>query len=238
MEMIRTQADSNSSRLKNAYYAGRGMVQGVTPSGKELVQVYWTMGRSANSRNRRLIRVEGGIKTVLKDTQQQVVHEDLIVYHAALQTGSYHIISNGRQTDTVRAYIADGKTWEEALGHWSFEADPPILTARITGLVDRETKQYKLSIIKAIEQNEALPARYIFSYQGTQNGCGHCIHTYDLERETMPFVGEPYWMPLWETVEENAAYYWSLLPDDKRVGLYVKHIDVASGAVQDTIINE
>ena len=238
MKIIEAQAALNSSRLQNANYPGRGMVIGLSPSGHELVQVYWTMGRSENSKNRRLIREDDHIKTVLKDGTLPVEHEDLIVYNASAQAGDIHIISNGRQTDTIRDYAADGKSFDAALQCWSFETDPPIFTPRISGLIDRAAQQYKLGIVKTIEQNEALLTRCVYSYQAVQKGFGHCIHTYDLTRITLPFTGEPYWMPLCETAAENADYYWNLLPADKRVGLYSKHINIATGTVTDTIVNQ
>ena len=49
-------ATQNLDKLKNSDYPGRGIVLGITPSGKELVQIYWTMGRSAGSKNRWMVK--------------------------------------------------------------------------------------------------------------------------------------------------------------------------------------
>lgn len=43
---------SYEDQLFNNPYPGRTIIVGMSPSGKHFVQVYWIMGRSANSRNR------------------------------------------------------------------------------------------------------------------------------------------------------------------------------------------
>ena len=51
-------ADANLARLRANPYPGRGIVLGLDEDGAHWVQVYWVMGRSANSRNR-VLEVEG-----------------------------------------------------------------------------------------------------------------------------------------------------------------------------------
>ena len=57
--MFRETADNNANKLSQNEYPGRGIVQGLTPDGDHLVQVYWIMGRSANSRNRVFVEEDG-----------------------------------------------------------------------------------------------------------------------------------------------------------------------------------
>ncbi len=45
----------NLIKLQSNEYPGRGIVIGMTPDGTGIVQVYWIMGRSDNSRNRILM---------------------------------------------------------------------------------------------------------------------------------------------------------------------------------------
>ena len=45
-------AQANLEALRANSYPGRGVAIGMTPDGSRLVQLYWIMGRSENSRNR------------------------------------------------------------------------------------------------------------------------------------------------------------------------------------------
>ena len=61
--MVRETAAANlQERLAENPYPGRGILQGRSPEG-DWVQVYWIMGRSANSRNRVFVgeNDEGGV---------------------------------------------------------------------------------------------------------------------------------------------------------------------------------
>lgn len=237
MESIRVQAQANMEALKNSDYPGRGIVTGMTPSGTHVVQIYWTMGRSANSKNRILVKEGDRVKTRPRDLSLEIQREELIIYDAAMQAGGAHIVSNGRQTNTVAEYIAKGDSFENALYGWSFEDDPPIYTSRITGVVSA-TGGYKLSILKALEQNPALLSRQFFAYAMPEQGYGHCIHTYSLTETCKPFQGEPYRVALQEDMEANARLYWGLLAADKRVGLYIKQISVADGRFADLVVSQ
>jgi hypothetical protein len=239
MNEIRTMAQGNLDRLRESEYPGRGIVLGATPSGKELVQVYWTMGRSQGSKNRMMIRDGGDIKTIPHDKSLEVQHEDLLMYTAATAAGNTHVVTNGRQTDTIAEYLKKGSSFEEALYQWEFEHDPPIYTSRISGssVCDGKASGYKLGIIKALEQKPELLTHQFFSYSAVLPGFGHCIHTYSLTETCKPFSGEPYWVSLFDDLDENAEYYWNILPNDKRVALYIKHVDIATGAVKDKIFN-
>lgn len=239
MSIISKQAQQNIGILKKSDYPGRGIICGLTPSGKELVQIYWTMGRSKSSKNRVMLREGDNVKTLPYDKSLEMQHEELIIYNVSAQVCNAHIVTNGRQTDTINEYLAKGGSFEEALYRWEFENDAPIYTTRISGLAvaDGTNSHYKLSLIKALEQNPDLLSHQFFSYKAITPGYGHCIHTYSLSQTCMPFNGEPYWSKVFETVDENANFYWDILPEDKRVALYAKQIDILSGKVIDRILS-
>ncbi len=46
---LRARMEAGAEEVGRAQYVGRGLVLGVTPSGRAGVQVYWTSGRSASS---------------------------------------------------------------------------------------------------------------------------------------------------------------------------------------------
>jgi len=43
---------NNFENLKINKYPGRGIIIGMSPDSRNMIQVYWIMGRSENSRNR------------------------------------------------------------------------------------------------------------------------------------------------------------------------------------------
>ena len=51
------------SELENNAYPGRGIIIGKSEDGKKAVAAYWTMGRSAGSRNRVFVEDGEGIRT-------------------------------------------------------------------------------------------------------------------------------------------------------------------------------
>lgn len=128
------------------------------------------------------------------DETAEMCHENLIIYNASRQVGNAHIVTNGRQTDTVAEYLENGGSFEEALRGWSYEDDPPICTPRISGVIfsDGAGSFYKLSIIKALSQNPHLLSRQFFDYTTPLPGYGHCIHTYSLAKTCCSFDGEPF----------------------------------------------
>ena len=54
--------NANEKRLSENAYPGRGIIVGMTPDSKNLVQIYWIMGRSENSRNRIFVREGDNVK--------------------------------------------------------------------------------------------------------------------------------------------------------------------------------
>lgn len=106
-------AEVSLNNLKNNTYPGRGIVLGKSSDGSCLLQVYWIMGRSENSRNRIFVRENDTIKTVPFD-ESKVEDPSLIIYNA-IRTVTvngivYHVVSNGDQTDTIVDYLEPGDT--------------------------------------------------------------------------------------------------------------------------------
>ena len=49
------------SELSSTTYPGRGIIVGKSEDGKKAVAAYWTMGRSAGSRNRVFVEEENSV---------------------------------------------------------------------------------------------------------------------------------------------------------------------------------
>lgn len=233
---LEQQAADNLEKLRQNPYPGRGIILGNNVDG-DVVQVYWVMGRSENSRNRILIQEDDTVRTDLWD-ESKGGDKSLIVYNALKVANSNHIVSNGNQTDTIAEKVIrrplDGFSY--ALEERTYEPDDPNFTPRISGTsyVVRTTDETglsfvglsRLSIIKRGDNGN--PIRNIFFVQ-PHNGFGECIHTYKADGNPLPsFEGRPYLVPLLGNAEEIADSYWDILNNENKVSLVVKTIDKKS----------
>ncbi len=237
---ILSAAESNLNALRSNPYPGRGIVIGQTPDARHLVQVYWIMGRSENSRNRVFVREGDVVRTAPYDASK-VKDPSLIIYNCARVQDSAHIVSNGDQTDTICDALAVGESFENALDTREFEPDAPNYTARIAGLVDLDDGQnaYKLAILKTLDNNPERPVRYYFNYERAVPGIGHFIATYKGDGSPLPaFEGEPQPVVIPDGIEAVLDRYWSALDNGNKVSLMAKFIDVETGASDIRIVNK
>lgn len=222
--------------LSGNTYPGRGIILGKTADGKQSVAAYFIMGRSENSRNRVFLQEPDGIRTEAYDPAK-LSDPSLIIYHPVRQLGADLIVTNGDQTDTVRDYMAEGKTFEEALRTRQFEPDGPNWTPRISGLLLSDGS-YKLSILKSADAEGSACARYTFDYPGLA-GVGHFLHTYVSDGNPIPtFQGEPERVAIAGDIDEFAQKVWDSLNEANKISLYVRFTDLESGAYQETIVNK
>lgn len=237
--MYKHTAEYNLKRLEGNSYPGRGIVIGKTPDGASMVQIYWIMGRSENSRNRVFINEGGFVRTKAFD-ESKVTDPSLIIYYPVKHHNPFHIVSNGDQTDTVYEYVKACKTFEEALNTRTFEPDAPNFTPRISGIVETNGRfAYELSILKSQDGNADYCIRSYYKYEKPICGFGHCIHTYNGDGNPLPsFCGEPYLLPVKDNIDETLKIYWSILDLKNRVSLLVKYIDPKSNKITMRIINK
>jgi IMP cyclohydrolase len=226
--------------LRNSTYPGRGIIIGQSPDQKHLIQVYWIMGRSDGSRNRTFVSEGECVRTRAFD-ESKLDNPSLVVYYPIRVIRGHHILTNGDQTDTIYDALENGGTFESALATRTFEPDPPILTPRISGIIDLDDGEasYKLAVLKTVALNEACGTRHFFNYETPILGIGHCITTYRDDGNPPPsFSGEPLVVELFDTLEQNADHYWKILDPDNKVSLLVKFLDPGSGASKIHIINK
>lgn len=228
--MFKEIAESNLTALKNNSYTGRGIIIGGSPDGKHLVQVYWIMGRSKNTRNRVFINENGFVRTKAFN-ELNVADPTLYIYYPVKYIGDCHIVSNGDQTDTIYDCISKDMTFEDALNSRQFEYDPPHFTPRISGIIKLGDKfAYKLSILKSQDGNPDYNIRNYFTYEKVIQGIGHCIHVYKSDGDPRPsFIGEPYILPIYSNIDDTLEAYWSTLNNENKVAILVKFIDASNG---------
>jgi IMP cyclohydrolase len=233
--------DANVERLRNNAYPGRGIILGATPDAKHLVQVYWIMGRSTNSRNR-VFEAEGDAVRTKAFDESKMTDPSLIIYYPARVFAAHHIVTNGDQTDTIVEHLQKRSTFEAALATREFEPDAPNYTPRISGVTnldDGAKYAYQLAILKTGQNDPDHGERFFFHYKRAIAGVGHCIHTYQEDGNPLPsFEGEPYPVRLFDDVEETARFYWRILNEENRVSLLAKFIERSSGKARLRTLNK
>src|SRR3989344_311367 len=228
----------------------RGIVLGKSPSGRG-VQLSWIMGRSANSQNRVYVlrRDDWGEPVVSTEAADpsKVKDPSLIIYNAMRQFKGFHIVSNGAQTDTVRQTF-DRKgipcpvAFARAMERYSCEPDTPIFTPRITGYHSQDG-ELVISVLKAdplererwvgstdsqpFEQEKFPTLMQMFEYPSVAPGFGYCVTTYKHgDSKNLPsFEGEPFVVPIQDSLEGAMQQFWEQLDDRWRVALAGKSFD-------------
>jgi hypothetical protein len=207
-------------------YPGRGLVLGLGSDGETWLQLYWIMGRSANSRNRVFVASGSTLRTEPFDASA-VEDPSLILYDAMLELERAYLVSNGDQTRTVYEALARGGTFEGALATREREPDAPNFTPRISGLIDLRGAEpaFALSLLKASRADPALTDRITFRPAPPPPGFGLGLTTYQGDGAPLPsFEGEPLWLPLGGSPEAVLTRYWDALDRENRVSLALKCI--------------
>ena len=223
--------------LETNAYPGRGIVLGRTADNQYAVAAYFIMGRSENSRNRVFTETEDGIRTEAHDPSK-MVDPSLIIYHPVRKVGGNLVVTNGDQTDTIRDFLLEGKSFGQSLHTREFEPDGPNYTPRISGIISPDGS-FKLSILKSMDNDPACCCRYFYEYDKPQAGVAHFIHTYHCDGNPLPsFEGEPERIAMeWADAKSFADVLWENLNADNKVSLFVRTIDIASGETDTVIIN-
>ena len=224
--------------LETNAYPGRGIVLGRTADNQYAVAAYFIMGRSENSRNRVFTVTEDGIRTEAYDPSK-MVDPSLIIYHPVRKVGGNLVVTNGDQTDTIRDFLLEGKSFGQSLHTREFEPDGPNYTPRISGIISPDGS-FKLSILKSADGDPSCCHRFFYTYDKPLAGEGRFIHTYMGDGNPLPsFEGEPKRVVLdAPNAETLADQIWNALNPDNKVSLFVRYISLADGSCQQVIKNK
>ncbi|MBN1812780.1 MAG: inosine monophosphate cyclohydrolase [Anaerolineae bacterium] len=217
--------------IRQNSYPGRGLVVGRSSVEDAWLQIYWIMGRSQHSRNRRFVVDGSSMRTEPVDVSL-VKDPSLIIYNAMLELPGIYLATNGDQTDTLVETLQAEGTFDDALGTREREPDPPNYTARISAMLDlnKQPVEIALSILKGNTVNPELTDRFTFRPATPPPGLGYCITTYQGDGKPLPpFAGDPLPMPCEGSAEEVLAAYWDALDAENRVSLAVKTIPAQGG---------
>ncbi len=236
----RAAANFERHLAKNAY-PGRGLVVGRSSDDDAWLFVYFIMGRSPNSRNRRFVAEGTTLRTEPVDLEK-VEDPSLIIYEAMLDgseqgAGSY-VVSNGDQTRTIHDALAAGGSFDAALATREREPDAPNYTPRISAIVDFRpadgggaNASFALSILKANPLDPEQTDRTTFRPARPAPGRGWLLTTYQADGSPLPsFEGDPLAVPCAGTPAEVIEQYWKALDADNRISLAVKRIPDAGGS--------
>jgi IMP cyclohydrolase len=220
-------AEQNFDRhIRRNTYPGRGLVIGRSSRIDAWLQIYWIMGRSAHSQNRRFVVMGSTLRTEPVD-ESLVEDPSLIIYEAMLELPGLYLVSNGDQTRTLYETIRSGGTFDQALATREREPDPPNYTPRISAMLNigHALGPIAQSLLKANAADPALTDRLTYRPAAPPSGLGYCLTTYMGDGSPLPsFSGDPVLLPCHGTKEEILDTYWDALDASNRISLAVKEI--------------
>ena len=206
--------------LSRMAYPGRVIILGKAPDGDIPFVVYCITGRSPSSQARRI--VFEGTRAMVKPTDEDVLAKgdpDLLLY-AAIMISRGIVVSNGRQTSSIRPIMDPNLGPVEVLAQgmegWDYEPDPPNWTPRISGCI-LSPDYAALGVVK--NGGNGLSLKNYFEFP-LQSGRAKMISTYTGENASpLPsFRGEPLDLNLsGVTAQKTAeAVYEAMAPSDPK----------------------
>lgn len=220
------------SHIERNSYPGRGLVVGRSSDDQAWLLLYFIMGRSEHSRNRRFVADGPVLRTEPVDLSR-VEDPSLIIYEAMLEGDATYLVTNGDQTRTIHDALAEGGTFDAALATREREPDAPNYTPRISAMIDlrEQAASISLSILKADLVNPEQTDRTTFRPTNPRAGFGWLLTTYRCDGSPLPgFDGDPLAVPCAGSPEEILESYWKALDSANRISLAVKSIPQAGGA--------
>lgn len=239
------QVQENLEALISNSYPGRGIVIGMDETGKNLVQIYWIMGRSKNSRNRVFeADIEIGKLWTKAANPSEVADPSLIIYTAMLEQNGLYAVSNGSHTDPIiedRGNRTGPASFRRTMLQHNYEPDPPNFTPRISAIcsLDYGVLPYaEMSIIRKSSRGKD-PDHSFFRITEFQPGIGFCITTYDGPGDPLPaFSKVPYPLPIAGNILGVSHHFWNILNEENKISLGVKFINIETGKSEVGFINK
>lgn len=227
--------NNNFKFLKENDYWGRGIIIGNTNN--KYILSYFIMGRSENSRNR-CFKNDGDDIYIEPFDESKVTDPDLIIYYPIKFYNKNIIITNGDQTDTIERELKMGGSFESALRKRTFEPDDPHFTPRISGIVDLNTGNYKMSILKNIDGTGQKTGRYFYEFEPV-TGYARFLHTYMKNENPLPtFEGEPKEIRFdYKNIEDFTYNIWNNLDYDNKISICTLEYDFNDEKILKYILN-
>lgn len=233
-------AEANLDRhIRQNTYPGRGLVVGLSSAQDAWTMIYWIMGRSASSRNRKFV-AEGSVLRTEPVDAYLLTDPSLIIYEAMLELPGIYLVSNGAQTRALCEGLQAGESFDSVLAKWEREPDAPNFTPRISAMLDLrgECGALTLSLLKANLADPNLTDRTTFRPAHPPPGLGVGITTYQGDGNPLPsFPGDPLVLPCGRSAEQALDLYWDALDAENKISLAVKRIPIHGGSSEIIIRN-
>lgn len=154
--------------------------------------------------------------------------------------GNKTIVTNGDQTDTIYELMDKQQTFEQALRTREFEPDAPNYTPRISGIMHIENGKfnYAMSILKSNNGDPSSCNRYTFAYENPRGRGSFYSYLYGRWQSASKFRGEPTPVAIEGDIDTFTSFVWENLNEDNKVSLFVRYIDIETGAYESRIINK
>jgi IMP cyclohydrolase len=218
--------------LRQNPYPGRGFVIARSAVETAWLIVYWIMGRSARSQNRRFV-VEGSTLRTEPVDAGALDNPGLIIYEAMLELPGRYLVGNGDQVRALHAALQSGENFDAALATWGHEPDAPHYTPRISALLDLQHPpgSLTLSVLKANAATSDATDRWTYRPALPPAGLGVGLTTYRGDGNPLPsFSGEPLLLPCPGRANAVLEMYWEALDVNNRLAIAVKHIPADGSA--------
>jgi hypothetical protein len=220
-------AEGNFERhIRQNAYPGRGLVVGRSSVDDAWLMIYWIMGRSQHSQNRRFVAQGSTLRTEAVDPSL-VTDPSLIIYEAMLELPGVYLVSNGDQTRTLYKVLQGGGRFDDALATREREPDAPNYTPRISAMLNLcgARPRLALSILKANRADPEQTDRFTYRPAPPPPGLGYGLTTYLGDGSPLPsYEGDPLLLPCTDSAEAVLETYWQALDARNRVALAVKHV--------------
>ena len=96
-----------------------------------------------------------------------------------------------------------------------------------------------MSILKSNNGDPDSCCRFTYAYENPANGEGRFIHTYMHDGNPLPsFEGEPKRVEIAGDIDSFTALLWESLNEENKVSLFVRYIDIETGAYETRIVNK
>jgi hypothetical protein len=218
--------------LQHNSYPGRGFVVGRTSRDDAWLMVYWIMGRSTQSRNRRFVVLGSTLKTEPVEAHL-LANASLIIYDAMLELPDIYLVGNGEQVRTLYDGLRTGGSFDTALASCEREPDAPHYTPRISAMLETQKPPgcLTLSILKANVADPENTDRITYRPTLPPAGLGLGLTTYLGDSQPLPsFSGDPLLLPCQGPPEAVLEVYWDALNTENRIAIAVKSIPADGGA--------
>jgi len=219
-------------------YPGRGIIVGLDETGTNWRQLSFIGGRSESSKNRiyRFSDDSGNslsraVQTDYFDPTKDQGDPEKVIYTTMLSNSFCHVVSNGRQTNTIAEDLLHGADLDYAQRKWENEGVSGGHTSRISGVCFTIGEHIVMGRISHNPLDKKLSIYNTFDLT-TLPGFGFFLTTYDGMGELEPSRLEPTPISLAGTLEENLEKLWKTLDPQTRVSAAAREIERGSGRLR------